>query len=124
MPVWLESIRVADVLTSKRPVLFLSFVSFNEQLPGMGSLLESRARLRWGRRSFIDSHLPGLTPGLIPSATEADSWGDVQLEAQNQLTLWLHNNAREEYRSWNNLAITHKAESVNLVTEHLRSKNV
>jgi hypothetical protein len=37
------------------------------------------------------------------------SWENVQLEAQNQLSIWLHQNARERYRTWNEVVIKHKA---------------
>ena len=29
------------------------------------------------------------------------SWENAALEASNELTVWLHNNARDDYRSWN-----------------------
>ena len=39
----------------------------------------------------------------------ATSWENAKLEAQNELTLWLHNNAKNDYRSWNERAKRVKA---------------
>lgn len=34
----------------------------------------------------------------------SDIWSNVQLEARNQLTIWLHNNDNENYQNWNRFA--------------------
>jgi hypothetical protein len=47
-----------------------------------------------------------------PQAMEsclAPAWEEAQLDAQNQLTLWLHEHHREQYRKWNDLVLTHRA---------------
>ena len=43
-------------------------------------------------------------------ASERREWEDATLEAQNQLTLWLHLNAHADYQSWNERALRIKAE--------------
>ncbi len=43
-------------------------------------------------------------------ADEQPEWEDATLEAQNQLTMWLHLNARTDYQSWNERAIRLKAD--------------
>jgi hypothetical protein len=43
-------------------------------------------------------------------ADEQSGWEDATLEAQNQLTLWLHLNARADYQSWNERALRLKAD--------------
>jgi hypothetical protein len=45
------------------------------------------------------------------------AWGDVTLEAQNQLTLWLHLNARDRYRKWNEIVCSHKESTVTPLSE-------
>lgn len=47
-------------------------------------------------------------PTAIASCKDP-AWENVELEAQNQLTLWLHANARTEYRTWNDIVLGHKA---------------
>lgn len=44
-------------------------------------------------------------------------WENVQLEAQNQLTLWLHLNDHENYQKWNEIVAAHKTAVVNPITE-------
>jgi len=39
---------------------------------------------------------------------KSPEWEFAELEAQNQLTLWLHNNQPEEYEHWNQLVEEHK----------------
>lgn len=45
------------------------------------------------------------------------SWENTTLEAQNQLTLWLHLNAKENYRDWNKIIIEHKTNTLNSLIE-------
>lgn len=35
-------------------------------------------------------------------------WEDVQLEAQNQLTLWLHQHDRDNFQNWNKVVLENK----------------
>jgi hypothetical protein len=46
-----------------------------------------------------------------------DFWSDIKLEAQNQLTLWLHLNARDKYQRWNDLVRGFKTSVENPLTE-------
>jgi hypothetical protein len=65
--------------------------------------------LPWCSRCGKGSSQLSVTMPLrwVPSWREAgdtlakEEWHDAQLEAQNQLTLWLHIHAREAYQSWN-----------------------
>ena len=47
-------------------------------------------------------------PDALESSADA-VWEDTQLEAQNQLTEWLHRHDHENYQHWNNLVAEHKA---------------
>jgi hypothetical protein len=44
-------------------------------------------------------------------------WDDAILEAQNQLTLWLHLNDHANYQKWNEIVAAHKNAVVNPLTE-------
>jgi len=44
-------------------------------------------------------------------------WENVELEAQNQLTLWLHQHDRQNYQRWNELVGGFKSAVVNPLTE-------
>lgn len=46
-------------------------------------------------------------PAAIASCKES-AWENVELEAQNQLTLWLHFNDRASYQKWNEIAVAQK----------------
>jgi len=48
---------------------------------------------------------------------KTDEWENVELEAQNQLTIWLHNNSRDEYQNWNDLVIQHKTSTITPVVQ-------
>jgi hypothetical protein len=45
------------------------------------------------------------------------AWENVELEAQNQLTLWLHLNDRPNYQRWNEIVVAQKNAVVNPLTE-------
>jgi hypothetical protein len=45
----------------------------------------------------------------VKARMAATSWENAKLEAQNELTLWLHNNAHDEYQSWNERSTRVKA---------------
>ncbi len=47
---------------------------------------------------------------------KAPAWENAQLEAQNQLTLWLHLNDRPSYRRWNEIVVAHKDAIVKSLT--------
>jgi hypothetical protein len=44
-------------------------------------------------------------------------WQNVELSAQNQLTLWLHQHDHENYQKWNELVVQYKAAVVQPLTE-------
>jgi hypothetical protein len=44
-------------------------------------------------------------------------WEYVELEAKNQLTLWLHANDRTAYQKWNDIVLAHKASVLNPLIE-------
>jgi hypothetical protein len=45
-------------------------------------------------------------------ACQSLAWENIGLEAQNQLTMWLHQNNRERYLVWNDIAVRHKSELI------------
>jgi hypothetical protein len=47
------------------------------------------------------------------------AWENAQLEAQNQLTLWLHLNDRPSYQKWNEIVVAHKDATVNPLKEKI-----
>lgn len=52
----------------------------------------------------------------VESCTDG-AWASVELEAQNQLSLWLHQHDRESFQRWNELVNHHKAVLINPLTE-------
>lgn len=48
---------------------------------------------------------------------KSPAWDNAVLEAQNQLTLWLHLHQREKYQRWNETVDDHKKKVVNPLTE-------
>jgi len=40
---------------------------------------------------------------------ERPEWENTELEAQNQLSVWLHHNARNDFQKWNDLVQQHKS---------------
>ena len=44
-------------------------------------------------------------------------WENVELEAQNQLTGWLHVNDHANYQKWNEIVVSHKNAVVNPLTD-------
>jgi hypothetical protein len=55
-------------------------------------------------------------PDAVASCTDG-VWENVELEAQNDLTLWLHQKDRENYQRWNELVGEFKASVINPLTE-------
>jgi len=45
-------------------------------------------------------------------ACQSVAWENVQLEAQNQLGLWLHRNHHERFQVWNDIVDRHKTEVI------------
>ena len=45
-------------------------------------------------------------------ACQSNAWENVELEAQNQLHVWLHRNHRERYQVWNDIVDRHKTEVI------------
>jgi hypothetical protein len=73
-----------------------------------------------GKPLSLDLSMPTEPVGSWPEAVVncAESvWENVELEAQNQLTLWLHQNDRKNYRKWNALVDQHKAAVLEPLTE-------
>jgi len=58
-----------------------------------------------------------------PAATQecqGVAWENIELEAQNQLTMWLHRNSPDRYRVSNDIVVQHKAELISpLVKEKI-----
>lgn len=52
----------------------------------------------------------------VASCSSAE-WEDVELEAQNQLTIWLSQHDRDGYRRWNRIVKTHKRSTVEPLIE-------
>jgi hypothetical protein len=50
---------------------------------------------------------------------KAPAWENAQLEAQNQLTLWLHLNERPSHGRWNEIVVAHKNAILNPLTEKI-----
>jgi len=45
-------------------------------------------------------------------ACQSNAWENVELEALNQLTVWLHQNHRERYQVWNDIVDRHTTEVI------------
>lgn len=53
-------------------------------------------------------------------ACQSPAWENIELEASNQLTMWLHQNHRERYQDWNDIVDRHKTELIGpLVNEKI-----
>lgn len=46
-------------------------------------------------------------------------WENVELEAQNQLTVWLHLHDHANYQKWNEIVVAHKKAVVNPLTDNI-----
>lgn len=56
------------------------------------------------------------------AASKEPAWEDAKIEAQNQLTLWLHLHDRANYRKWNEITRAHKGSLVDpLMEEKIRA---
>jgi len=101
------------------PQGFVSTLSFDE------TDLASRVRAipwftRCGPPLDLDLTMPTERVRDWPTAIASckdPAWENVELEAQNQLTLWLHTYARTEYQKWNDIVLGHKAAVLNPLIE-------
>ncbi len=79
---------------------------------GRSDIARRLSMVRWFSAAGQGPSLLDVTPSLVwlsswaeaLKASELPEWDDATLEARNQLTLWLHLNARAEYQSWNERA--------------------
>ena len=68
-----------------------------------------------GDRSDVDVSIPFRFANSWDEAVASCSsleWENTELAAQNQLTLWLHNNHRAKYQEWNPFVIAHKNNTI------------
>jgi len=106
-------------MTVNPPHGFVSKLSFRE------TELASKLRaIRWfaqcGQPLHLDLTMPTerITDWQSAVASCQDPvWENVELEAQNQLTLWLHANDRTAYQKWNDIVDAHKTSILNPLTE-------
>jgi len=76
------------------------------------------SEVRWFGANGQGPSLLDVTPSVVwlsswdeaLKASELPEWEDATLEAQNQLTLWLHLNAHADYQTWNERARRLKTE--------------
>lgn len=76
------------------------------------------SEVRWFHSAGRGPSSLEVTPSLVwlsswdeaLKADELPEWEDATLEAQNQLTMWLHMNAPADYQSWNERAQRLKAD--------------
>jgi hypothetical protein len=59
--------------------------------------------------------LVGSWPDAVDRCTDG-VWENVELEASNQLTQWLHQHHRDSYQKWNELVVQHKAAIIEPLT--------
>lgn len=50
-------------------------------------------------------------------ACKSEQWENVELEASNQLTQWLHDNRMQEYREWNEHVDAHKSTTIEPIVD-------
>lgn len=75
-----------------------------------------------GEHVALDLSMKTKQTGSWSQAMEsckAAEWENAQLEAQNQLTLWLHLNDRASYRRWNDIVDAHKNAILKPLTEEV-----
>jgi hypothetical protein len=79
-------------------------------------------RIPWltncGSPLIVNLSMPVLRVPDWTRATElcrTDQWDGAELEAQNQLTVWLHMNARQDYQKWNDHVFDFKKNLINPV---------
>jgi hypothetical protein len=72
-----------------------------------------------GEELFLDLSMPIIAVGSWSEAMAhcaAETWENVELEAQNDLTAWLHANDLANYRKWNQIVRDHKSELLDKLT--------
>jgi hypothetical protein len=77
---------------------------------------------RLGEPLAVDLTMPVERVGSWTEAAEGcrcASWENAQLEAQNQLTLWLHQHDRGSYQRWNEFVGRHKDDVVTPLAESI-----
>lgn len=75
---------------------------------------------RLGEPLEVDLTMPVERVGSWAEAAEGCrdvGWENAQLEAQNQLTLWLHQHDRDSYQRWNEFVVRNKEEVITPLTE-------
>jgi hypothetical protein len=75
---------------------------------------------RCGEPLSLDLSMPIVPVSGWPEAMEwcTDGfWENVELEAKNQLTVWLHEHDNQNYQQWNERVDRFKASILNLLTE-------
>ncbi len=108
-----------------RQVFEDSSVGFESRLDFVQEDLAPRIRaIEWfagcGRPLSPDVSMPCRFLSDWPEAVAAcssNSWQDAQLEAQNQLTVWLCRHAPEAYQSWNDHAQRFKQQVITPVVD-------
>lgn len=83
------------------------------------------AKIDWfancGKTRSFDLTMPIQSVKSWKDATQLCStnlWDNAQLEAQNQLTIWLHRNDLVNYRKWNDFAKAHKKETISPLVQN------
>ena len=74
----------------------------------------------FGDQADIDISIPfrfaNSWDDAVASCTSVE-WENTELAAQNQLTLWLHNNHKAKYQDWNKFVVAHKENTINPLIE-------
>jgi hypothetical protein len=73
-----------------------------------------------GKPLSLDLTMPVVRVGSWSEAAECcrdAGWENAQLEAQNQLTFWLHQHDRDNYRQWNEFVVRNKEEVITPLTD-------
>lgn len=93
---------------------------------------ESEIELRLKAIRWFENCGKPLKPDLSMPLNQVESWSqatelcktlkweNTTLEAQNQLTLWLHLNDKTNYQNWNKIVELHKRDTLDsLIAEHI-----
>jgi hypothetical protein len=109
---------ILDSLESPAP----GFVSKRDFTPG--DLATTLRAIDWfahcGEPISLDLSMTVEQVSSWPEAVESCAdvvWENVELEARNQLTIWLHRHDRENYQNWNTLVAEHKAGVLDRLTD-------
>jgi hypothetical protein len=55
--------------------------------------------------------------GQAIALSKSDNWENTELEAQNQLTIWLCRNVPDQYQKWNDFVRQHKVDTITPIIE-------